>query len=401
MEQKTIVVVKRSELLMNVNRKENGEVQLEGCEGKFLQIVLEALRIQYEIVVSKDMIYYDILPDGNFTGNVGKVQRGEAHLTISYLPRQEIRSKDVDFSMPYTLDELTFLTPKPGNIKSNLALLQVFDTTTWISICFVLIVMSVLFAKFKGSVGNNLFKLLGTVVGQSSNIGNGSLSSKMLLTAWFLFTLVISLCYSVTLLSRIIQPTKVAPIRTFHELSRAVQSGDHKLFAMETQMPYLLDSPEDFLKALGRMVVRRNWVISAKKYFSFGIPKYSQVRTKKYALLRYGHHENVYISEDKICVFPIAFAYNKNFCCVSKLNSILSKLWGSGLHPKFWEDASFKMFLKTKRINSECSVISSLFVSDFFGVFMFLCLGWIVSFIVFILEIIMAEKVFCKFCCPM
>ncbi|GIY44659.1 lig_chan-Glu_bd domain-containing protein [Caerostris extrusa] len=129
------------------------------------------------------MIYYDILPDGNFTGNVGKVQRGEADLTISYLPRHEINSKAVDFSMPYTLDELSFITPKPGNIKSNLALLQVFDTTTWIGICIALIVMSISFAKFKDSVGNNLFKLLGTVVGQSSNIGNGSLSSKMLLTA--------------------------------------------------------------------------------------------------------------------------------------------------------------------------------------------------------------------------
>ncbi|GIY44650.1 hypothetical protein CEXT_65881 [Caerostris extrusa] len=101
--------------------------------------------------------------------------------------------------------------------------------------------MSILFTKFKGSVGYNLFKLLGTVVGQSSNIGNRSLSSKILLTDWFLFTLVISLSYSVTLLSRIIQPTKVAPIRTFHELSRAVQSGDHKLYAVETLILSILE----------------------------------------------------------------------------------------------------------------------------------------------------------------
>ncbi|GIY44647.1 lig_chan-Glu_bd domain-containing protein [Caerostris extrusa] len=177
------------ELLMHVNRKENGDIQLEGCEGKFLQIVLEALRIQYEIAVSKDVLYYDILPDGNFTGNVGKVQSGEADLTIGYLSWQEIRSKAVDFSMPYMLEELGFVTPKPGNIKSNLALLQVFDTTMWIGICFVLTIMSILFEKFKGSVGNNLLRLLGTVVGQSSNIGNCSLSSKMLLTAWLLYTL--------------------------------------------------------------------------------------------------------------------------------------------------------------------------------------------------------------------
>ncbi|GIY44663.1 hypothetical protein CEXT_65961 [Caerostris extrusa] len=74
MNRKTIVVVRPTELLMHVNRKENGEVQLEGCEGKFLQIVLEALRIQYEIVVSKDMLFGEPLPDGNFTGMIGMVQ---------------------------------------------------------------------------------------------------------------------------------------------------------------------------------------------------------------------------------------------------------------------------------------------------------------------------------------
>ncbi|GIY93752.1 hypothetical protein CEXT_632441 [Caerostris extrusa] len=59
---------------------------------------------------------------------------------------------------------------------------------------------------------------MGTVVGQPSNIGNGSVRSRILLTAWLLFVL-ISLSYSVTLLSHLIQPAKVAPIRNFRELS--------------------------------------------------------------------------------------------------------------------------------------------------------------------------------------
>ncbi|GIY44653.1 glutamate receptor ionotropic, delta-1 [Caerostris extrusa] len=231
MGQNTIVVVRPMELLIHVNRKENGEVQLEGCEGKFLQIVLEALRIQYEIVVSKDMIYYDILPDGNFTSMIDMAQRGEADL--AYLSMNEIRSKAVNFNMTYLVEDSTLITPMPGNIKSNFALLQVFDSTSWVGLCFVLIMMSIVFAKFKNYLGYNLFKLLGTVVGQSSNIGNDSLSSKILLTAWLSFTLVISFSYSGTLLSRIIQPTKISPILTFHEVSIAVQFGDHKLYSME------------------------------------------------------------------------------------------------------------------------------------------------------------------------
>ncbi|GIY44648.1 hypothetical protein CEXT_65871 [Caerostris extrusa] len=154
----------------------------------------------------------------------------------------EIRRKAVDFSTPYLLEETTFVTPMPGNIKSNLALLQVFDGTT----------------------------------------------------------------YSVTLLSRIIQPTKVAPIRTFHELSRAVQSGDHKLYTKELYIQLLLDSGEDHLKALGRMIVHNNWMVSLKKYqdISYGSPKSSQIRTRNYALLRFGHDENVFILKIHLMYFP-------------------------------------------------------------------------------------------------
>ncbi|GIY54816.1 hypothetical protein CEXT_77411 [Caerostris extrusa] len=170
------------------------------------------------------MLYGDPLPDGNFTGMVGMVQREEVDLAMTYLAMNEIRSKVINFSMPYYADRISFITSKPENSKQNLALLQVSDAPTWIAMVIVLIVMSVLFAKFKGSVGNNLFRLMGTVVGQSLNIGNGSLRSRILLAAWLLFALVISLSYSVTLLSHLIQPAKVAPIRTFHELSRAVQS---------------------------------------------------------------------------------------------------------------------------------------------------------------------------------
>ncbi|GIY44646.1 hypothetical protein CEXT_65851 [Caerostris extrusa] len=150
-----------------------------------LQIVLEAQRIQYEIVVSKDISFGKALPDGNFTGMIGMVQRGEADLAGGYLIMNEVRSKAIDFSIRYLLEETTFRTPMPGNNKSNLALLQVFDGTTQL---------------------------------KSHRLG--------------------------------------------HELSRTVQSGDHKLYAMETPIPFFLDSGKDDLKNLGRMFVLNNWVIS-------------------------------------------------------------------------------------------------------------------------------------------
>ncbi|GIY54812.1 glutamate receptor ionotropic, delta-1 [Caerostris extrusa] len=304
---------------------------------KFLQIVLEALKIKYEIVISKDMLYGDPLPDGNFTGMVGMVQREEVDLAMTYLAMNEIRSKVVNFSMPYYADRISFITSKPENSKQNLALLYVSDAPTWIAMVIVLIVMSVLFAKFKGSVGNNLFRLMGTVVGQSLNIGNGSLRSRILLAAWLLLALVISLSYSVTLLSHLIQPAKVAPIRTFHELSRAVQSGGHTLYAIKTYIPFLLDSEEDHLKELGKIVVYNKWITPSQTYEeTYRIPhQTSHIRARIIASLALGNRDDIFTSDDELCVLPIAFAYNNNFCCKAKLNAILSKLWSSGLYKSY------------------------------------------------------------------
>ncbi|GIY04583.1 hypothetical protein CEXT_350941 [Caerostris extrusa] len=78
MERKTIVAIRPMEFLMYFNKSESRAVNPDGSEGKFLQIVLEALKIKYEIVISKDMLYGDPLPDDNFNGMVGMVQEGRS-----------------------------------------------------------------------------------------------------------------------------------------------------------------------------------------------------------------------------------------------------------------------------------------------------------------------------------
>ncbi|GIY04575.1 glutamate receptor ionotropic, delta-1 [Caerostris extrusa] len=296
---------------MNLSKSESGAVNLDGCEGKFLQIVLEALQIKYEIVVSKDMLYGDPLPDGNFTGMVDMVQRGEVDLAMTCLAVNEIHIR-----------------------------------------------------------------------------------SRILLTAWLLFVLLISLSYSVTLLSHLIQLAKVAPIRTFCEFSRAVQSGDHKAYVVENYIPFLLDSEEDHLKELREIIIHNNWITKAQKFVT---SQSSRIEARVISGLLFGNRDDIFISDDEHCVLHIAFAYNNNFCCKSKLNAILSKLWGSGMFIKLLQDTSFKSFVKSRN-NSYCSNIKSpLYAGDFMGVFTLLGIGLMLSFIVFILEINFPGKYFKSF----
>ncbi|GIY93747.1 uncharacterized protein CEXT_632401 [Caerostris extrusa] len=320
MERKTTVAITPMEFVMYLNKSESGAVTLDGCEGKFLQIVLEALKIKYEILISKDMLYSNPLPDGNFTGMVGMVQRGEVDLAMTCLAVNEIRSKVVNFSMPYYTGGISFITDKSQNSKQNLALLHISDTPTWIGIGI---------------------------------------------------------------------PAKVAPIRTFTSFPKLRSQEIIRVYAIKTYIPFLLDSEEYHLKELGKVIIRNNWITSVRTFEEtyHVTSQTSRIQPRILSVLEFENRDDIFISDDELCVLHVAFAYNNNFCCKSKLNAILSKLWGSGLFEKLLRDTSFKSFLKSRNNKYHSTIKSSLSVGDFMGVFTLLGIGLMLSFFIFILEI--------------
>lgn len=54
-------------------------------DGRFISLLSEALDFQYEILVPEDEEYGTSLPDGNWTGLIGKAQREEVDLSIAYI----------------------------------------------------------------------------------------------------------------------------------------------------------------------------------------------------------------------------------------------------------------------------------------------------------------------------
>ncbi|GIY54818.1 hypothetical protein CEXT_77421 [Caerostris extrusa] len=64
-------------------------------------------------------------------------------------------------------------------------------------------------------------------------------------------------------------------------------------------------------------------------------PQTSRIQARILAALAFGNRDDIFTSDDELCVLPIAFVYNNNFCCKAKLNAILSKLWSSGLYKSY------------------------------------------------------------------
>ncbi|KAF8778043.1 putative glutamate receptor like protein [Argiope bruennichi] len=107
---KTVVAVLPSRNVMSVNISENGAVKLGEFEGKFLQVVLDALGTEYDVVIPEDRLFGSLLPNGSWSGMVGMVRRGEADLAFTYLSITEERMKVVNFSSYYTTEVCVFVT---------------------------------------------------------------------------------------------------------------------------------------------------------------------------------------------------------------------------------------------------------------------------------------------------
>ncbi|GFU13419.1 glutamate receptor ionotropic, delta-1 [Nephila pilipes] len=125
--------------------------------------------------------------------------------------------------------------------------------------------------------------------------------------------MVISFSYSATLLSFLIQPSKPNYIRTFSELSSAVQRGTHKAVFAKFSNPFFLNSGIDHLVRLGEIILQNRWFMEFSKVHSEAYinPHSCQGINRNIAKVIFADRDDVYISKESMYVTPLAFAHSK------------------------------------------------------------------------------------------
>ncbi|GFU36874.1 uncharacterized protein NPIL_353751 [Nephila pilipes] len=386
--QRIAVVVVPVRNVLEVNRSEDGEIKFHYLEGLFLQEVLKALGLQYDIIFPENNAYGDELPNGTWTGMIGM-----------YISITQERSKVVGFSKTYSYSELTFVSHIPEDVRPLFAFLYPFGLVMWVCLLVALISVSFLFSKLqrgKFSTAVAFFKLFPSTLLQPLSISNNSLKSNILESIWSLFAMVISFGYSATLLSFLIQPSKPNYIRTFSELSSAVQRGTHKAVFAKLSNPFFLNSGIDHLVRLGEIILQNRWFMEFSKVHSDAYINLHSCQgiNRNISKVLFADRDDVYISKESMYVTPLAFAYSKQFCCVSKLNWILSNFASAGMYEKMLSLSAMKMSLKHPRKPRDSNVVLPLSLNDLFGAFIVFAGGLIISLIAFLGEILRHRKHF-------
>ncbi|KAF8796906.1 Glutamate receptor ionotropic like protein [Argiope bruennichi] len=362
-----------------------------GIEGKYLDVVLKALNKRFEIVFARDREWGSSLSDGNWTGMIGMIQRGEANLAFNSLSITDSRFDVVDFSRVYLIEDMTFQIKKPGTLPPSLALFRPFDFTIWMAVTITLLLMPLVIKYLlntKDTYIKIFLKCFGSLLNQSSITKH--YVSRNIVGSWLVFGMILTLSYSAILLSVLTVPLQIPAVKNFEELSEAVMKRGYRICLPKGSsiLEFLIHSDKKHLKFLGQTALRNNWYSGSSQC---AIDTNCAVMSYRSLFQIVAGPENwkvYYMSEESLLSLNFAFGMEKGFRYKKQLNTIISRASSAGIYNKFVSDESYKYLLfkaSTMYINKETKAFS---IRDLLGCFLILSLGLSLSTLTFIGEVV-------------
>ncbi|CAG0898193.1 unnamed protein product [Darwinula stevensoni] len=218
------------------------ELSLVDCLARTLNFTYEILD-DYEATSQKDEDgdWGVSTGNGTFTGLIGLVQTGRAHLAISELTITQDRTRIVDFTYPHAMDEATIVSPKSSEITSPFMIVQPFSVWVWILTVLVVILSSFVIAESDRIVQalrgaqlptertyfHRLLLFLQSPIQQTVRRRPKSYSSRVSFAVWLLFALIFGAIYCGTLISHLSARRYRNPINSLNDLLNAVEFEDY------------------------------------------------------------------------------------------------------------------------------------------------------------------------------
>ncbi|GFS88534.1 lig_chan-Glu_bd domain-containing protein [Nephila pilipes] len=407
--QKWIVATLNTSKIFEIYSNPDGKPRFYGVEAELLKTIMTKLNVNYEIVTPKDEQYGIELNDGNWTGIIGMLHRGEADIGIANLGVWDDRFRTVDFSFPYSTDGLHFCMFKSAYRSELFGFYRLFDFCTWMLILgslFITATVILIILKVQETFSSIMLYLFGSFLSQTLILHRQIHDWKIIFLSWLVFAFIMSAAYSGALLSFLTLPSEGKTIETFRELAEGVAKDSHRVYALRgaRHVSYFKSSSEEHLRFLGNMIDKNDWYFTSddmtqnplkKKDSPDNKTRVDVVLGSRYIFkLLYdvgGFKYKVFISEERSMSGSIAIAFRKGFCCYSEVNTMLTRIVESGLYEKYLKVESLKYWFalsSEERKEIEIEEDRSLSVHDFAGAFVLLSAGLLISFLVFLIEIV-------------
>lgn len=364
-----------------------------GVEARFIDVLSNSLRFEYQLLVPEDGEWGRQEDDGSWTGMLGLVHRDEADVAIGHLTITQSRLADVDF-LPYTVEENTFATNLPGFLPRGSFYLAPFTLSVWLTSLALLSVMPVIFRLLmnkKVSMQTMYFSMFGVILYQPVTFSISDIKDRILFFAWFTFALILSSSYRTVLLSSMTVPMQDHGVRTINELASAIIAGQYRATTSSGSVDKELLKTSEYaaLRVIGEHIVEEEWlsdnIVEAPKNFK----KFTAVLGPRFFFqLEYGEapFTTKWLFKETVNFWIVGLAIRRNFCCKKQLANHIGRIVSTGIYHKLYQDELFKAQLNFKSKDLWLPGNRGLSLSDLSGAFILWTVGIFISSIVFWFE---------------
>lgn len=300
-------------------------------------------------------------------------------------------------SYPYRMDYLTFASKLPDYKKSTFNIFSSFTLSVWIgiflAIIFISIIQSFIF-KHRTSILLSLFYTWNTFCGQFHDWKPKSGAQKVLILSWSVGMTFITVSYASVLLSSLTAPYREKGVDDFNGLYYQLREGRVKVTELFNTgfYDYFMLMNNEKMQFIGEMLKKSQKVKFIHEIYK-PLDEYDYIfvmdRNTLEGLLS---PDRYVISKDNSIQMWYGLLLTENFCCKKKLNSVIHRVWHSGIFKKMqcrWEFIYRRIYLDYyyKHGSPDKSPVQPLTLSDLAGPFVILIFGNLLALIIFFVEL--------------
>ncbi|KAG8185334.1 hypothetical protein JTE90_008237 [Oedothorax gibbosus] len=370
--------------MIDMRINENGSLYgIGGVEFHLLQILSSYFPFRYELMKSSDWIYGKLNDEGEWSGMMGMLRSGEVDMVVARMAQTWDRTLAVDFSFPYLMDSVVFVTAAPEIRRADFPFIEPFPVMVW---CFLLLSLAIpsmvicLLSHPESHKGiwisrwiTESYKLLVLLLGQGSHATYQKTRVRAFMYLWVLSKLVLVFSYCSILLSFLMVPRMETPLRTVQELQEAVLSGKYQFttFQGTSFMILVNETNTGVFKVLGDHIRSHpNNVLSPKD--SPFVRILAQHRLSALMSRAYFNYEasefgwdRFHVPEDNFGHYPCGISMKKGLGMVERINRLIHRITEAGIVEKQMEYDAFRKQIKhSKAASAPPSTQRSLSFTD-------------------------------------
>jgi len=376
--------------MFELNTTSDGNVIVTGGQqAEMFNMVIRGLKQPYQLSKLDVVQIGSQTPDGNWTGVLGMLNRGEFDLFICPLGLTLEKLKAIDMSYPYVVISTIFGTTVPKPLSKEKAFLKPFTFNVWMLVLAFVFGMPFTFRLLLSvalAISDLAIKVFGSILGQDFGVRPRRMRDTVIITTWILGAYLISLTYSSLLLSSLVLPNKGKAVRTVRELSKAVVDGSYKCFVPKgtVYLKYLVNSEVPYIKEIGKRIEVLD--VSSGQTLRDYHGNAAYIGEKTSILSQLGIR--AMLSTDSFRIFHGSIGIRKNFPFKKELDFLIHIIWASGLYQKSQDDYYFRQLYAGYTDKSDTDHIKSLSIYDLAGSFFLLVFGNCTAVLVLIFEIL-------------